>query len=304
MTKVPIYRLYGEKNAKEADFWLHCETLYARSSLYRFEIDIHRHDNLLQILHISDGDGDATLDGQTYAIKPPAAIVVPAQFDHGFRFSRDIQGMIITALPAALPISARAHASTTYPRPMLFSLADHPDRQHIQATLAKIEHEYANARPIRNALLESYLTTVLLLLTPERDEVSAPQGQDELRMERLSRLIANHFRQQQRAEFYAGQLGLSPTHLNRICKAQSGKTLQQLMAQKQIETAKQELIFSHASVQAIALHLGFNDPAYFSRFFLRETGMTPRTWRMTEKQKQANLSDFVDDAALSQQSPN
>ncbi|HBF29216.1 helix-turn-helix domain-containing protein [Rhizobium sp.] len=292
MATVPIYRLYGEESAKEPDFWLHCETLYSRSSIHRFEIDIHRHDSLLQILHISDGDGDATLNGQVHAIRPPTAIVVPAQFDHGFRFSRSIKGGIVTVLPAALPIATRTHFHNTYPRPMLINLGEHPDRAHIHATMEKIEREYVSTRAIRNALLESYLTSVLLLLTPETHEPAAPQGQDEVRMARLSHLIANHFRQQQRAEFYADQLNLSTTHLNRVAKSQSGKTLQQLIAQKQIETAKQELIFSHAPVQTIALHLGFNDPAYFSRFFVRETGMTPRAWRVAEKQKQAAMTEL------------
>lgn len=304
MASVPIYRLYGEESAKEQDFWLHCETIYSRSSIYRFEIDIHRHDSLLQILYISDGEGDAALDGKTYAITPPAAIVVPAQFNHGFRFSRAIDGVIVTVLPAALPVATRTHLHNTYPCPMLIGLGEHPDAAHIHATMSKIEREYAGARPIRNALLESYLATVLLLLTPDTNPASPPQGQDGVRMEKLLSLIARHFRQQQRAEFYADQLGLSTTHLNRITKAQSGKTLQQLIAQRQVETAKQELIFSHGSVQAIALHLGFNDPAYFSRFFMRETGMTPRAWRIMEKQKQASLSDRMDEAHSPQQGTN
>jgi AraC family transcriptional regulator, transcriptional activator of pobA len=294
VVKVPIYRLYGEENAKEADFWLHCETLYARSSIYRFEIDIHRHDSFLQILHISDGEGDATLDGHTYAITPPTGIVVPPGFDHGFRFSRSIKGMIVTVLPAALPAAVRSHLQNTFSKPMLMSLNEHPDGLHIQETMERIAQEYVGERKSRNALLESYLATTLLLLAPDQAFATQPMGQDAERMARINALIDTHFRQNQRADFYAEQMGLSTTHINRITKAQTGMTLQQMIASKQIETAKQELIFSHASVQAIALHLGFTDPAYFSRFFVRETGMTPRAWRMSERQKQANLTATMD----------
>jgi AraC family transcriptional regulator, transcriptional activator of pobA len=290
MTSVQIDRLYGEESAKGLDFWLHCETLYSRSSLHRFEIDIHRHDSFLQILHISDGEGDATLDGQTHMISPPTAIVVPPGFDHGFRFSRSIKGLIITVLPAALPLAVRANLQNTFSRPTLLSLTNHPDCDHIHDTMERILLEFGAERSIRNALLESYLTTVLLLLTPENAATRQPMGQDAERMVRLSTLIDAHFRQQQRADFYAEHMGLSTTHLNRIIRSQTGLTLQQLIANKQVETAKQELIFSHASVQAIALHLGFGDPAYFSRFFTRETGMTPRAWRVAEWQKQAKLT--------------
>ncbi|TWD45911.1 AraC family transcriptional regulator [Agrobacterium vitis] len=290
MTSVQNDRLYGEDGTKSLDFWLHCETLYSRSSLHRFEIDIHRHDSFLQILHISDGEGDASLEGRTHTISPPTAIVVPAGFDHGFRFSHAIKGLIITVLPAALPAAVRANLHSTFSRPTLLSLRDHPDCDHIHHTMEQILLEFGAERSIRNALLESYITTVLLLLTPENATTRQPMGQDAERMVRLGTLIDAHFRQHQRADFYADHMGLSTTHLNRIIRSQTGLTLQQMIAGKQVETAKQELIFSHASVQTIALHLGFGDPAYFSRFFTRETGMTPRAWRVAEWQKQAKLT--------------
>ncbi|MBB4955200.1 AraC family transcriptional activator of pobA [Agrobacterium vitis] len=247
----------------------------------------------MQILYISDGEGDATLDGQSYAITPPAAIVVPAQFDHGFRFSRSIKGLIVTVLPAALSVSVRTNLHSMFSKPMLLSLNEHPDCQHIQDTMERIAQTYSAERTIRNALLESYLATVLLLLAPDGALAPMPQGVDADRILRLSSLIDRHFRHQQRADFYAGHMELSAAQLNRITKAQTGMTLQQLIASKQVETAKQELIFSHASVQAIGLHLGFTDPAYFSRFFMRQTGMTPRAWRMAERQKQASLTEKI-----------
>ncbi|WP_236775424.1 helix-turn-helix domain-containing protein, partial [Agrobacterium tumefaciens] len=80
--------------------------------------------------------------------------------------------------------------------------------------------------------------------------------------------------------FYAKKLGLSETHLNRLVRSVSGLSLQRLIARRQIEIAQQELIFTVSSVQMIAEGLGFADPAYFNRFFKRETGMTPRAWRL------------------------
>jgi len=43
--------------------------------------------------------------------------------------------------------------------------------------------------------------------------------------------------------------------------------------------------FTFGSVQEIAYRLGFSDPAYFSRFFLKQAGQTPRSWRMAERAK-------------------
>jgi AraC family transcriptional activator of pobA len=85
------------------------------------------------------------------------------------------------------------------------------------------------------------------------------------------------------ASFYSAELGLSLTHLNRITRSMTGQTAHDLLSAKLIEEARRELVFSVASVKEIGLHLGFADPAHFSRFFLRETGETPRSWRMKEK---------------------
>ncbi|SPZ33063.1 DNA-binding domain-containing protein, AraC-type [Agrobacterium tumefaciens] len=68
--------LYGEEAVHGTDFRFHCETLFSRSSLYRFEIGLHRHAAFQQILYIWGGEGDALLDGRIEAIHPPVAIVV------------------------------------------------------------------------------------------------------------------------------------------------------------------------------------------------------------------------------------
>ncbi len=48
-----------------------------------------------------------------------------------------------------------------------------------------------------------------------------------------------------------------------------------MVANRLIEAARRDLIAMPSSVQHIAYSLGFSDPAYFSRFFLKMTGETP-----------------------------
>ncbi|MGG2474617.1 helix-turn-helix domain-containing protein, partial [Rhizobium sp. BR5] len=55
---------------------------------------------------------------------PPVAIVVPPGFEHGFRFSRDIGGVIVTMLPGALPASVQALLLRNFQQPVLLPLQD------------------------------------------------------------------------------------------------------------------------------------------------------------------------------------
>ena len=43
-----------------------------------------------------DGTGDAVFDHEIHAILPPVLIAIPAKYEHGFRFSKDMDGMVIT----------------------------------------------------------------------------------------------------------------------------------------------------------------------------------------------------------------
>jgi len=52
-----------------------------------------------------------------------------------------------------------------------------------------------------------------------------------------------------------------------------------------LDEAKRELVFTFATVQEISYRLGFADPAYFSRFFMKQTGQTPRAWRIEERER-------------------
>lgn len=280
-------RLYGEETTQGPEFRVHCETLHSRSSLHRFEIGLHRHESLFQILYISSGDGDARINGETVSIAPPSAIVVPPGFEHGFRFSPDIEGFILTALTVSLPASAQVLLRQAFSRPALVRLAGQPDHAGIIEIVTRFAGEHAGTLPGRDALLDGLLATLVVLVARAAAPADASRSQETntQRFEMLMTLIARHIREQQDVAFYARHVGLSSTHLNRLVRERSGLSLRRLIARRQIELAQQELVFTQSTVQMIATGLGFADPAYFTRFFQRETGMTPRAWRVAERQK-------------------
>lgn len=73
----------------------------------------------------------------------------------------------------------------------------------------------------------------------------------------------------------ASELALSESQLYRKLKAISGKSIAIFIRTVKLNKAKELLHTSNLSVSEIAYKLGFNDPAWFSRVFKEEFGVSP-----------------------------
>ena len=75
------------------------------------------------------------------------------------------------------------------------------------------------------------------------------------------------------------QLGVSPFHLARIFRAQTGFTLHQYRKQLRLRIALVELAANRASLSALAFDLGFASHSHFTDTFRREFGVAPSAVR-------------------------
>ncbi|MCK6607042.1 MAG: AraC family transcriptional regulator, partial [Flavobacterium sp.] len=80
---------------------------------------------------------------------------------------------------------------------------------------------------------------------------------------------------------YSQLMKVSARSLNKIVKNNSGKSTCKLVSDKIIENAKKMLTDSKLSVKEIAFNLGFEDQYYFSRYFKKYTGVSPRNYRVS-----------------------
>ena len=77
---------------------------------------------------------------------------------------------------------------------------------------------------------------------------------------------------------------VSPDHLSRLFKKETGLSLMQYVTKKRITAACSLLAESRMPINRVALQVGYGNFAYFSKIFREITGMTPMNYR---KQSQA-----------------
>ena len=78
---------------------------------------------------------------------------------------------------------------------------------------------------------------------------------------------------------YAEELCVSPNYLSAIVKQQSGRSVMDWLNDHAILRTQVLLRHTDLSIYEVADRLDFQSATFFSRFFKRETGMTPREYR-------------------------
>ena len=78
---------------------------------------------------------------------------------------------------------------------------------------------------------------------------------------------------------YAHELKITSVHLNRVCQASVGKPALHVVHDFLIFEAEKFLRQTDMHISEIAYRLNFEDPAYFSRFFKKYTGISPKLFR-------------------------
>ena len=73
--------------------------------------------------------------------------------------------------------------------------------------------------------------------------------------------------------------GLSESYILRLFHKETGKTVQEYVLAKKIETSKNMLRYTKCSLSDIALTLGFPSQSYWTQTFRKLEGTTPAKYR-------------------------
>ncbi|MCG8443595.1 MAG: helix-turn-helix domain-containing protein [Caulobacterales bacterium] len=275
-TRIATYNLFGEVG--DLPDVVHCETIETRSLLHDWEFAPHRHAGLHQVLLVENGQGRASLDGRTFALRRNTLVNVPIGVVHGFSFASGTAGLVVTL--AAEMVDAVLQPSEGLAQVLAHATVMRPDKgtrrtvRDIGATYAR--RDFARAQILRS-LSGLLLGQIARALAAEGLAEAADAAPDLL--SRFEALVDAHYADHWGVADYAGALAVSPTHLSRVTRAATGRPATALIEARIMREARRNLIYTNLPISTIAYGLGYGDPAYFSRAFSRATGLAPREFR-------------------------
>jgi AraC family transcriptional activator of pobA len=281
---IPAYWLYGEREDGQFPDALHIETIVWRSRQHRWRIKAHRHPGMLQFFVVAEGSGQARIDGVRYSLDPGTTISIPPFVIHEFRFDSGTNGYVASIAEITLRRILQQELPLVHMSPIV--LKHDPSGFAFIALKHQMQRayeEFLSNHLGRNAALTAHAELIALdFARSAAQKTSAAFDADNPGVKLVKRFIAGvetGFLKHKTVKEYAKELGVSPTHLRRTCCAILGYPALKVIHERLLIEARRKLIYTTRPVSQIAFELGFEDAAYFARFFAERAGFPPTQYR-------------------------
>jgi AraC family transcriptional regulator, transcriptional activator of pobA len=232
------------------------------------------------LMWFTRGQGRFSISGRTCGYNPHNLVFLPPRTMHGFSTMGPVLGSVVF-LPRdesydwpAEAIHLRLHESQL--------------QRELTAMVDAMSREVASKCERSNMALAHHagLLSVWLSRTAEA-YADAPNPSPGTRVDTAAHrmaqaftsLVERDFRRPEGVQHYAALLGVTPTHLTRVCRQVSGRAALDILTDRRHFEARRLLRDSKLQISDIARQSGFASPAYFTRAFRNRTGQSPSEFR-------------------------
>lgn len=241
-----------------------------------------------QIVVLTDGEGEAQAGDESFPLAAPALLWLgggaPVQLQTAAGatgFLAEIGNEVI--VDAIGDQAESVNLRYMVDRSLLLSLTGQRDlRSDITASFEAMLRELRQPQKGSPMLLSAHLRIILVAMMRISgvEEVALhSHGARSHLLQRFRQLVEMHFREHWKVSDYCETLGISTDRLHAICTGELDKTPKALVAERLAREAGLRLERSSLTIEQLSHSLGFRDPAHFSNFFKRTTGVRPGQYR-------------------------
>ena len=162
--------------------------------------------------------------------------------------------------------------------------------------LAYITWDLLNVKPYRRntvlQLLSVMISDIQYIKANENEQIKKEETtRNQQVFAEFKRLVRKHCKHERSVAFYAEKLHLTPHYLSAVIKKASGKSVMYWVNRITVQEIKLLLKTANAMGCEVAEQLNFPSASAFSRFFKRETGMSPRAYRESVQSHKRDKSE-------------
>ena len=250
-------------------------TITQRSGGSPWRLGLAHARNEHMLIWVTRGAARSVVEGRAYAMSSHNALFIPAGTLFSFTWETSCFGQTVCLTP-----SPRLDWPSS---PLLLRVREPKAQLSLTHYVEAIQSEAASEAPMA-AIAASAHAQLMMVWAHRFTRASAPERVSAAR--RLMRAFCALIVQSEgqttgntaMADF-AAKLGVTPTHLTRVCKAECAVTAADLLTQHTLQRSCRLLEDSALKSVDIAKRLGFSTPAYFTRFIKTHTGQTPTDLR-------------------------
>ena len=230
------------------------------------------------LIWFTRGQGRITIAGRSGGYGAHSAVFLPAGTMHGFSVTPAVLGSLV-------------HLSDTtdadWPtQPVHLRLREVHLQRELTGMIDAIEREQNSESDSTTRAIAHHEGLLAIWFerthaaTPVADPVPA-QNASALRLtEAFTALVERDFRNPAGVQHYAAKLGVTPTHLTRVCRKSSGRAALDILSDRRHFEACRLLKDTTLPVATIAGQSGFSSAAYFTRAFRSRSGVSPTEFRL------------------------
>lgn len=233
-----------------------------------------------QLFWFTRGQGRFSIGGVTRGYGPNTAVFIPASTMHSLDLSAQVQGELLS-----LPLDPTLNLPVV---PFHIRVTSVEAQSAFSGYIDMIERELAAHAVSRDEALRAYglLVSVWIARQLAIQDGTILRDRTHVLAEKYATLVERDFRSGKGVTEYAQMLGVTPTHLSRICRDASGRPALALLQERLLHEACTLLADTELTARDIAAELGFSSAAYFTRAFSRLSGKTPSEFRRLPPMKQ------------------